>query len=899
MRHTKSNKGFTLIEILAAITILGIISAIAVPAVYKYVTKTRDFSYDNMYKTVYDAVKNYRLDTNDETFNGISGPTYTKDDIKNLVELNYLDPLIDPADKGKQCTAEVYIFDCVDNCGGTNDGALKDHSYSVKLNCSRHSGNKTFNDNGDLLSNSEYNACLCFSDFTVKGADLKYNNAEGKDYDGSWTNKNIWIGNFKYYGINANDIDHFEYTTDVDNPVPADKDIFSFGDNADSYTFTEEINKEFRIRIVKKAEGTSDKKASAWSSNVYKIKIDKTAPTVTMAIINSNNNFEQAFRGTGTNNSYTHATWIGKSGNATPNVKISAKDNKSGVDKNLTVNYNTSGTFGTFKENWNKDVSGYKNFSSNNIFKANGLDDGYRVVNCTVKDKAGNEATGTIKVMIDTTPPAINLQFVLSSDKTNIKNGSYSCSDNLCEYAYSGWINKEIQDKISVSDTGSKIDNETIKAEYNDLNATSYGNGFSSSAIRKNNSFSNNIADGYRRMRYSVKDQASNITQLILTVNVDKTPPNIKATFQTKNSKGNYEKLFSANSSDSKGTFNGSGYEYNYEYGNWINSSKPIKKEIIVVTDKISGISDENSTRKLYNSLSSYSTSNQTNSKSDTLKFSETNKFKKTEEIKHDAGWVNGYRIVKYLVYDKAGNYSSYKVKFKVDTTAPTGSVTLLKGEKKKKVNTFKISGDFGQIQESFDLEINGSDNFSGISSKFKLGLNDWGLEECNYDDDSLKSLLYSFDASGSSTINSKDFKNGYRCLKFTLSDKAGNTNTIKTKIKVRLDRADRNECKYVDIKVRPTKNLDGDPISWSNCTGKDGTHETAYHVICKHDGKFFDLRYYYSILNKNKDNAPSKYICPNATDSPTPGDDLAFGGYKFLTKEESKKVIWCPNYKF
>ena len=42
----KNNKGFTLIEILAAIVILGIISTIAVPAVYKYVTKTKDFSYE-------------------------------------------------------------------------------------------------------------------------------------------------------------------------------------------------------------------------------------------------------------------------------------------------------------------------------------------------------------------------------------------------------------------------------------------------------------------------------------------------------------------------------------------------------------------------------------------------------------------------------------------------------------------------------------------------------------------------------------------------------------------------------------------------------------------------------------------------------------------------------------
>ena len=119
----KNNKGFTLIEILGAIVILGIISTIAVPAVYKYVTKSKDFSYENMYKTVYDAVKNYRLDTNDDSVKGFSAPTYTKADINNFIELNYLDPLIDPADRSKKCSAEVYVFDCAD----TDKTILKDH----------------------------------------------------------------------------------------------------------------------------------------------------------------------------------------------------------------------------------------------------------------------------------------------------------------------------------------------------------------------------------------------------------------------------------------------------------------------------------------------------------------------------------------------------------------------------------------------------------------------------------------------------------------------------------------------------------------------------------------------------------------------------------------------------
>ena len=141
----KNNKGFTLIEILAAVVILGIISTVAVPAVYKYVTKTRNFSYDNMYKTVFDAVKNYRIDNSDDS------ATYTKDDINNFVELNYLDPLIDPVDKSKTFSSDVYVTECRNS---TDSTVLKDHEYTVKLSCSAHSGTKYFNDNGDFLSSS-------------------------------------------------------------------------------------------------------------------------------------------------------------------------------------------------------------------------------------------------------------------------------------------------------------------------------------------------------------------------------------------------------------------------------------------------------------------------------------------------------------------------------------------------------------------------------------------------------------------------------------------------------------------------------------------------------------------------------------------------------------------------
>lgn len=152
----KNNRGFTLIEILAAVVILGIISTIAVPAVYRYVTKSREFSYENMYESIFDAVKNYRLNNSDDSSKGFSTPTYAKADINQLVDDKYLNPLVDPADSSKKCSAEVYITDCQ---ASSDKEVLNDRMYKVKLYCLTHSGEKTFNENGDLMSDAEISTC--------------------------------------------------------------------------------------------------------------------------------------------------------------------------------------------------------------------------------------------------------------------------------------------------------------------------------------------------------------------------------------------------------------------------------------------------------------------------------------------------------------------------------------------------------------------------------------------------------------------------------------------------------------------------------------------------------------------------------------------------------------------
>ena len=57
-----NKKGFTLIEILASLVIIGLISGIAIGGTTMYLDKTRQQAYDAMVKTLYAAAENYIIE---------------------------------------------------------------------------------------------------------------------------------------------------------------------------------------------------------------------------------------------------------------------------------------------------------------------------------------------------------------------------------------------------------------------------------------------------------------------------------------------------------------------------------------------------------------------------------------------------------------------------------------------------------------------------------------------------------------------------------------------------------------------------------------------------------------------------------------------------------------------
>ena len=805
----KNNKGFTLIEILAAVVILGIISTIAVPAVYKYVTKTKDFSYENMYKTVYDAVKNYRIDTNDVSANGITAPTYTKADINNFVELNYLDPLIDPADRSKKCSAEVYVF----VCNNEDKTVLEDHSYSVQLTCSAYSDAKVFNDNGDLLSDAEIASCIGGGDgnvgnFTVEDADLKYEDKNGADYGGKWTNKNVWLGNFKVKGINLSDVDHFEYSTAAQSSVDVNAEAVSLGTNAKQYRFTDETNVSFRVRAVDK-----NGRVSVWSDKVFRVRIDRVSPEVTMELIDSSDNFTSpTYKGTATSNTYTHDGWVGSSGSTVPNVRISAKDDKSGINEELKVNYNTSGDFSNFNTNWNG-VSGSKKFKDGNVFIANGLDDGFRVIECTVTDKAGNKTTGTIRVKIDATAPEVTMKIVNSNNNFT---SSFKGTSTKNVYIHDSWVGKSDSGnpkvRISAKDNGAGINEEfdikyNATDDYSNFN-TNWTNQSGSRKFKTNNKFtSKEIGGGFRVIECTVTDKAGNVTRGTIKVKIDTVAPSVTMAMVYGDNK-------STTGCTSK-KFTGSGDGNTDTCSDWVKKNENNKVKVMITATDSGKLKDN--LEVYYNTAGDYKNFNKMwNNSSGSKNFESDSTFTSNEII-------DGYRVIKCVVKDEAGNTTEGIINVKIDTKPPTIKLDLKTASKSTLLKSYSCSdsacdksytnGDNDWVNKSVKDTVSFSDNGSGTSS-LKARYNEAGKSSNNG-----KMSEWSTRENDSSVT----IKDGDRYMEYQATDVAGNTTTLKFSVKKD------TEPPKIKVSFIGNKNNDNKTMFTADFTATDDENRSEY----------------------------------------------------------------------
>ena len=153
----KNSKGFTMIELLAVVVIMGLLTTIAVPAVYKYVTRARGTSTDTMMKSTFEAAENYMMDHNmiikkdKDTFEEAEPIS-----IATLVEEQYLEPLIDPISNSNRCdtdtNSKVYV-----TRDTTKNYDIPVYKYRVVIKCPE-SGElgKVEGDNNKTIANQTY-----------------------------------------------------------------------------------------------------------------------------------------------------------------------------------------------------------------------------------------------------------------------------------------------------------------------------------------------------------------------------------------------------------------------------------------------------------------------------------------------------------------------------------------------------------------------------------------------------------------------------------------------------------------------------------------------------------------------------------------------------------------------
>lgn len=139
-----NKKGFTLIEILAAVTIMGILTGVAVAGVTRYQRNAREKAYAAMEDSVRVAAENYIQKTGIAVELESSGRVTTIDVKNTLVKENYLPQLQDPASKGKQCGGTVDVTKIPAHYEGTGANkvyVLDKYKYKVKVQCSNYRSN--------------------------------------------------------------------------------------------------------------------------------------------------------------------------------------------------------------------------------------------------------------------------------------------------------------------------------------------------------------------------------------------------------------------------------------------------------------------------------------------------------------------------------------------------------------------------------------------------------------------------------------------------------------------------------------------------------------------------------------------------------------------------------------
>jgi len=103
----KNNNGFTLVELLAVIVVLGIILTIAIPKIVLLINNAKESVYVKDEQMMVSSVKKFVLTNGDyipdEIGVGINVP------LSEMISQNFMENIVDPKDKSTNCTGYVEV----------------------------------------------------------------------------------------------------------------------------------------------------------------------------------------------------------------------------------------------------------------------------------------------------------------------------------------------------------------------------------------------------------------------------------------------------------------------------------------------------------------------------------------------------------------------------------------------------------------------------------------------------------------------------------------------------------------------------------------------------------------------------------------------------------------------
>lgn len=147
--------GFTLVEVLAVISILGVVMVFVVPNLISAFYKSRDILSDYEKNTIIDAGKMYieDIDAGLKTYNGYSGYDFKKYAVENSGIVVSLTTLIDEGYYDSSCTSKL--------CEKYTKSKLDDSSPKVECNLNL---SLTVGEENGYLVTTGYNASLSGKD---------------------------------------------------------------------------------------------------------------------------------------------------------------------------------------------------------------------------------------------------------------------------------------------------------------------------------------------------------------------------------------------------------------------------------------------------------------------------------------------------------------------------------------------------------------------------------------------------------------------------------------------------------------------------------------------------------------------------------------------------------------